>query len=152
MIFPMIGNKDRLVSFIISASGVILGAAIGYAMNVSPDFTISMDDIGDTRISDDSFIIRHTVALDNVRMFKKYDHPIILEASSLDGSPLPDGLEIAFDPTGYKKVPFSSAAYIKISNMSVGSYKIKITAFGGDGNERSCPYILHVTKGDDLLV
>lgn len=139
-------ERDKLINFALSVGGILLGAALGYSMNVSSDFTIFIDDMSEIVPANMVWDFTKTINIDNYRAFKHYKYPIMLEASLLNGTDLPKGIMVNFEPAGSNQVPFQSEMNISISNMPEGRYKLKITAFGGDGKERSCPYILEIKE------
>jgi hypothetical protein len=137
-------RKDKIVSFIVSMSGVLFGAMLAYSMNVSPDFIISLNDIADTVLEGQHFTLIRELSVDNAHLFKPYNYPVTFEVQTINGTYLPKGLNIDLDPGGATRIPLKSNMTISGSNIKRGTYLIKIIAFGGDGKERTCAYKLNV--------
>jgi hypothetical protein len=140
----MATGQERLISFVVSMGGVILGATLGYSMNVSPDFTVFIDDMIETVPANTDYELVRTINIDDARIFKHYKYPIMLEANLLNGTALPEGIKVDFMPAGSPEVPFTSTMKISISNMPECRFKLKIVAFGGDGKERNFPFFLDI--------
>lgn len=140
----MTTGREKLISFAVSMCGVILGATLGYSMNVSSDFTVFIDDM--IEIVPANYEMTRTIYIDDARIFKHYKYPIMLEANSLNGTALPEGIKVDFTPAGSPNVPFTSTMKISIYNMPKCRFKLKIIAFGGDGKERSFPFFLDIKE------
>jgi hypothetical protein len=121
-----------------------LGFAIPYMLYVSPDFGISVDNTKITLTPGHDNI--NTIRVQDLNL-KHYNYSIYLysEIIPLDGSRHQEGIIVKFDNDGsHTGTPFDSEVILTApKNLSDGHYRLKITAFGGDGKERSCQINLY---------
>jgi hypothetical protein len=138
-----------LISIIIS----LCVAFFAYWLSVPTDFVISADPIGDEVNANYFFhsysnlTVKDTptvpfLFLNNIAS-KHYPYSVVLEANYFyNGTPLPKNFEVRFTPQGNTSLPFNSNVIFTCSGLPVGDHVIKISAHGGDGKDRSCPFLL----------
>jgi hypothetical protein len=135
-----------LVNVILSISIALFGAFFTYWLNTSSDFVVSIKPMAISGVENDNISEDCQLFIDNANKINPYIHSVALDVSSYNGSMMPPNLRVIFHPQGNSSIPFHPKLTVEGSNMKVGTYKLKITALGGDGKERSCPLILVVTK------
>jgi hypothetical protein len=141
---PKKANYIKLLSLFAPLLGAIAGVVLGYAIYATPDFSISIDKLYDAQ-SDDVSVMAN-ISIKNVHWVPLYNYPVVLIASSYNDSLFPFPVKIKFDPVSSQKLPMESKMNITGQHVPEGTYEIKISAIGGDGKERNCPFILTVRK------
>jgi hypothetical protein len=74
-----------------------------------------------------------------------------MDITLANGSSLPSGMQATFFPAGTKVLPFTSTLNIEGKNVSKGHYILKIIAFGANGMERYCWFILENSEKPHLI-
>lgn len=144
-------TKWKKISSILGIISVLLAFMLGYVTYVTPDYSIYLKDISDTRPSNCD--VYNTLYIENLHLLKPYNYPIILDAIVVNESnPVSPDINVAFDPLGSNEgAYFTSQVAVKIGHaVRDGRYKIRFLAIGGDGKERSCTYILNIKNAEPI--